>query len=160
MTQPIYTLKEIATLLSPSDDAETVEKLARQIRHWTNLDLLCPIGKKHTGTGISRRYDLDELRKAAILVELAHYRVPVTVLDDGFVDMIENYQRRAEWNAAVTGEKLVYLIFAFNDDEIEFQLFAEPNPHPMLASSSDSRSVEWISAITINLTRLFKKLNR
>lgn len=160
MTTTSYTLKEIANLLSLSGETEEVDRLARQIRHWTSLDLLVPIGKKHTGTGVSRRYDVSELRKAAILAELAHYRVPVTVLDDCFGTMIEEYTARQEWQDAITGRRPVFLVLAFNDDMIQTQLFAEPASHPMLSTSTGEKAVEWVSAITINLTRLFKRLER
>lgn len=49
--------------------------------HWANADLLTPIGEKHTGTRVSRKYDLDEVRKAAILRELSRFGLTVTVLD-------------------------------------------------------------------------------
>lgn len=162
MSAASYTLKDIALLLSPAGDAETVEKLARQIRHWTSLDLLQPLGKKHTGTGVSRRYDHYELLKAAILSELSRYRVPVTVLDDSFVTMIDEYATSSDWAAAIKGDVPVFLMFGFCDSAVRTQLFTEASKHPMLAPRSPNAPPggEIISAITINLSALFKRLKR
>lgn len=162
MNQPTYTLKEVAVLLSAEGDLESVEKLSRQIRHWTSLDLLSPIGKKHTGTGVSRRYDLHEVHKAAILTELSRYRVPITVLDDGLVTFIEEYATSRDWAEAIKGDRPVYLMFGFSDDAVVMQLFTESSKHPMLATKSPDafQGSAIVSAITINLSALFKRLNR
>src|SRR4051794_37184763 len=71
MALDTYTLKEVAAVLCASGDPAEVERIARQVRHWTVADLLHPTGKKHTGTGRSRRYTADEIRKASILLELS-----------------------------------------------------------------------------------------
>jgi hypothetical protein len=162
MNAPSYTLKDIALLLSPAGDAETVEKLARQVRHWTNLDLLQPLGKKHTGTGISRRYDHHQVLKALILSELSRYRVPVTVLDEAFATMMDHFATTPDWSEATTGERPVFLMFGFSDDFVTMQLFTEATRHPLLAPKSPGAfgSSEIVSAITINLSALFKRLRR
>src|ERR671931_556707 len=67
-----YTLKQLVSLLPGSDDPAEAERIARQLRHWTAMDLLTPTGEKHTGTGVSRRYSEHEARKAAILLQMAY----------------------------------------------------------------------------------------
>lgn len=162
MSTTSYTLKDIALLLSPAGDTETVEKLARQVRHWTNLDLLHPLGKKHTGTGVSRRYDHHQVLKALILSELSRYRVPVTVLDDAFANLMDEFASSSDWSEAIKGERPVYLMFGFSDEAVVMQVFTEASQHPLLAPKSPDAHLgaDIVSAITINLSALFKRLRR
>ncbi|WP_374631659.1 hypothetical protein [Ferrovibrio sp.] len=153
-----YTLKELATLLSPQKDAEAVSRLARQLRHWTNEDLLQTVGAKHTGTGVSRRYAPEQVRLAAILMELNRYHVPITVLSECFETLTSEYSKRDEWKQAVQGKGAIYLMFAYSDEFISAQLFSGQSRHPMLEPKGQISGKPMVSAITINLSRLFAQL--
>ncbi len=106
MSETTYTLKQMVSILAPAGDLDVAPRLARQLRHWTALDILAPIGGKRTGTGVSRRYSMDEVRKAAILVELSNYRVPSPVLEDTFAEASEAGRVRGNWRDAVEGTEI------------------------------------------------------
>ena len=113
-----YTLKEAVFALNRSGSAEEASRLTRHIRHWTSMDLLKPEGAKHTGTGRSREYSADTIRRAAVLVELAKWRVPMTVLADAFATFTDDSQD--EWEEAVTDDGPVYLAMTWSDDGSEW----------------------------------------
>ena len=69
-----YTLKEAVSILHRSGGEEEATRITRHIRHWTSLDLLVPVGDKHMGTGRSREYPVEEIYRAAVLLELAKWR--------------------------------------------------------------------------------------
>ena len=69
------TVKDIAARIS-SDPAESA-RTVRQIKHWTLLGLLEPIGPKHGGTGRARLYDDTAVYIAMVLTELAVWGVSV-----------------------------------------------------------------------------------
>jgi hypothetical protein len=76
-----YTVGEMAQRLAREGSAAEVAALTRQLRNWTALGLLTPVGEKHEGTGKHRRYDDGSLLKAA-LVELLvrNFKIDVTGL--------------------------------------------------------------------------------
>jgi len=162
MSKLAFTLKELVAAIAPSSDAETEGRIARQVRHWTAMDLLTPIDGKNTGTGVSRKYDIDEIRKAAILLEYGRYRVPIPVLHESFSDFSEHWTDAPAWTEAISGRHSVYLYTAYSENFIFCQIarrdavisLLDPKPgtgvHPELQP---------ISAIVINLTRLFARLN-
>lgn len=158
MGELTYTLKEVVVLLSPQGDKEEHNRLARQLRHWTMLDLLSPEGKKHTGTGVSRKYGAREIRKAAILQELSRYHVPVTVLDR-FSDVLSDEARGKEWAAAIKGSAPVFLNFAFAEHSVTWKLTKGHLTRDFFVPLGP----EWeskvpTSGIVMNLTRIFARL--
>lgn len=161
MATDAYTLKQLVETIAPAADADETLRTIRQVRHWTASDLLEPIEGKSTGTGISRRYSADEVRKAAILHELAHYRVPVPVLEDSFPQAMVNYLPSSEWRAAVTGTRQVMLQLAYSAGSVQVQMIADPKTPNMLTARRLSQADPMMapaSAIVINLTRLFGRL--
>lgn len=157
-----YTLKQVAELLSPDGDEEARSRIARQVRHWTTLDLLTPVGRKHTGTGVSRRYAADEVRKAAILLELNQYHLPVTALSEA--DWSENFPLSAEWQVAIKGKRPVFLQLALSHDLLSLQIYEDQPrhniliPRPDVKRNADRDKMLPVSAIVINLSRLFARL--
>jgi len=163
MERDTFTLKEMVRILSPDDDEEARARIARQVRHWTMLDLLTPAGRKHTGTGVSRRYDADEVRKAAILVELNQYHLPVTAFSEAH-DWSRNFLRSSAWQTATDGKRPVFLQLAWSHDMLTLQIFEGQPKHNALAPRPDpKRDPKWekilpVSAVVINLSRLFARL--
>jgi hypothetical protein len=162
MTETVYTLKQIVAILAPAGDAEAAPRLARQLRHWTARDILVPMDGKRTGTGVSRRYGLDEVRKAAILVELSNFRVPSPVLEMSFADAAERWPGSKAWLDAIEGRKAVYLFISYNDDIVTYQI--DPNRSWMLNLETEPRhtkrnpTLDQASAIVVNLTKVFARL--
>ncbi len=147
-----YTLKEAVTILHRSGGAEEASRITRHIRHWTSLDLLIPEGDKHTGTGRSREYAVEEIYRAAVLLELAKWRVPDTVLADTFRDFTLSYEE--QWLLAIQGTGAVFVTMTWSDGltvwniavgEPELFMLDDPTPKGSLGGPA--------SAIVINLTR-------
>jgi hypothetical protein len=152
-----YTLKEAVTILHRSGGAEEANRITRHIRHWTSLDLLVPVGDKHTGTGRAREYPVEEIYRAAALLELAKWRVPVTVLADTFRQFTANFEE--QWRFAVDGSAAVYLtmtwsegLTVWNISEGQPALYMLDDPAPKIALGGPA------SAIVINLSRVLRGL--
>lgn len=88
------------------------------------MDLLVPHGKKHTGTGKSREYSIPEIRKAAILMELSRWKVPMPVFSDTFRTMVDEYENLVEWESAINAIDNVFLSLAWTEDDVNWQIAA------------------------------------
>ena len=117
MKTTTYTVREVATIISGSEDLKVVERVVRQVRYWTTEGLINPEGGRHTGSGRHRVYNPNEVRKAAITAELARHGVSISMLCsvEGYYKGIDEGVR---WDRAVNGEEDVFYIFAneFGDD--------------------------------------------
>jgi len=160
-----YTLKEAVFALNRSGSAEEASRLTRHIRHWTTMDLLRPEGAKHTGTGRSREYSADTIYRAAVLVELARYRVPITVLADAFSRFTDDCE--SEWEEAVTDDGPVYLAVTWSEDGSQWiiqrdmplvHLIEEPHYQEQDKAPKPIRDGEPVPAsmIIMNLSRLLR----
>ena len=131
------------------------------------MNLLIPEGAKHTGTGKSREYSADTIYRAAVLVELAKWRVPMTVLADAFATFTDDSE--SEWELAIQddlGRATVYLTMTWSDSGSKWILQCD---FPLVDAieeyySEDTVEMEPIrngesvpaSIIAINLSRLFR----
>lgn len=156
-----YTLKEAVYALNRTGTAEEASRLTRHIRHWTSLDLLKTEGAKYTGTGRSREYSADTIYRAAVLVELARYRVPMPVLAGIFPDIDLEFEDL--WAMAVADEAQVFLKFtimnhgtacAFSVDDPAIGLLDD---EIMVPKGPMTGEIEVpASSIVINLSRLLR----
>ncbi len=152
-----YTLKEAVTILHRSGGAEEASRITRHIRHWTSLDLLVPVGDKHTGTGRSREYPVVEIYRAAALLELAKWRVPVTVLADTYRQFTADFQK--EWLLAVQGTEAVYVTMTWSEGLTVWNIaVGEPELFMLDDPSSEIGHSGPASAIVINLTLVLSGL--
>lgn len=169
-----FTLKQVAERVSRTKEPEDIERLMRQIRHWTLCDLMLPVGGKHTGTGRSRRYDADEVRVAAVLAELTRYGMTVTLLDgmrEGWSDQMRM------WREATSSTEPIFYEVVWD----EYTMMCKPNYGRIELISRESDRVgsrklqdgaeddEWPqgsifnpanieSGIVLNLTKIFTRL--
>lgn len=164
-----YSVREVAEKLTPEGDEGERLRLIRQIRHWTNADLLRPQGKKHTGTGVSRKYGPEEVRKAAILRELWRYGMTVTQLE-GMGEYLDDLSGDPSWADAANGKRAVYLELLSNpDDESQLWLVARDEPDlkvldpankpPRIKVGSKSLpGISYSAALVLSLNRIFERL--
>ena len=152
-----YTLKEAVTILHRFGGAEEATRITRHIRHWTSLDLLVPVGDKHTGTGRAREYPVEEIYRAAALLELAKWRVPVTVLAGTFRRFTSDFDK--EWLLAAHGTKAVYVTMTWSEGLTVWniaigkpELFMLDDPALKIGLGGPA------SAIVINLTSVLRGL--
>ena len=77
----LFTIKDIARCVAFDKSAEGVARTARQVRHWTQSDLLRTVSEKATGSGVPRLYEEEPtIEIAAILLELARYGATIDIL--------------------------------------------------------------------------------
>ena len=78
----LMTIKDISEHIAFDDSDSGIERTMRQVRHWTQCDLLRTTSEKNTGKGIPRFYEVEPtLMIAAILQELTLYGATVDILD-------------------------------------------------------------------------------
>ena len=186
-----YTVREMAAILVDQEVSrewsgyqEQFDKRLHQVRHWTHCDYLKPIGKKHSGTGVARRYGADEVRKAALLRELTRFGMTVTQLGEEFGESLEERAAQKEWQQAIEGKTLIYyqviLPAGSTPDESGHAMNLVPAEKSLLrmldpkyvAAEKRKRAKrpkrsdlpefpiqEFVSGLTISMTKLFATLD-
>lgn len=169
MSEHLYTLQEMAETLTLAFPEESNAGCTRKVRHWTLLDLLEP-HEKHTGSGKSRLYAIHELHKAALLMELARWKVPMPIITDHFHLLLADYGESEAWQQAVDQSANVFLSLtwskflanvAMQADAPNLTALSLPEDPSMLndKSSPELGSLhELSSAMVINVTKVFYRL--
>ena len=79
MANATYTAAGLAEKIVPSTGPSKAE-IIRMIRHYTGEALLMPIGAVNTGTGKKRLYPSDAPLRAAVLLQLNRFGIPIGIL--------------------------------------------------------------------------------
>jgi len=75
------TIKDITQAVAPDKSVDGLNRTLRQVRHWTQSDLLRPREQKNPGKGSPRLYAQDPtIMISAILLELNRYGATVDIL--------------------------------------------------------------------------------
>jgi hypothetical protein len=131
-----YTVGEMAARIARTSRPDEIATIIRQLRNWTGLGLLTPIGEKHEGTGRHRLYDHAELMKAALLEVLArNFRVDVTGLQafaKKFSTLFSTFFPELLIAGALSREQYPFWM-GFRNGEIAEHGF-DPEPHTLLAA--------------------------
>lgn len=168
--EQLFTVKDLARMTALSSDEETVAKVMRQIRHWTNHDVLHPFGPKSTGTGVSRVYDEHGARKAAILVELSRYGINVEMLK-GFDEWCDRIADTENWQDATDGKAPYYIGMTWNPNDQageNWSILADDAFWIMMTGDIDGAEepefdpeiLNASSMIVINLTPVFARVRQ
>lgn len=159
MSNETYSVKGVAERIAFRGDADEVRKIIRQVRHWTNADLLTPVGEKHTGTGVSRQYDADEVRKAALLLELSRYGVTVEMLEN-FDEWTDSLKRTDAWKKAAAGKGDYFLQMAWEPGEDGGTIWRPNISRGLLVSKEMSKrhNFSLASTIIINVAAVFQRI--
>jgi len=168
MERFVYSVRELVDKLAPEEDEEEKLRLLRQVRHWTNADLLTPIGEKHTGTGVSRKYGPDEVRKAAILRELSRFGLTVTMLD-GMGEALDYHAKQSEWRDAISGKDAIFLEMLWAPDGAHVwnlvrqasllkMMHPDWKPHHSKKSALPMINLDFTRAAVLSLNRIFAHL--
>ncbi len=169
-----YTVGELARLLVTETDAAEVAHVNRKLRHWTLTGVLKALGVTHTGAGRHRKYSGDAVHVAALMVELSRLGLPVgtlSLLAAGLMGILRPHrtldgkrlagEHEAElWRRAIRGEGVIYLTFNVKYGTrwpqsvgVTFYEADGPDvPSPV--------TVGHVSAIVVDLTRLFEPLRQ
>lgn len=82
-----YTLKEVALYVASEANESQLKKVMRQIRYWTQIDLIQVSTLKHVGSGHARQYDFDSIASAAVLLELSPLSLQIPALQAIMVEL-------------------------------------------------------------------------
>ena len=164
-----YTLKEVAAILSPTGEQDEFNRASRQVRHWTINGLLETTGEKYVGTGRSRRYEKDEIRFAAWLMELAKYGVNISIMESVRLTFDE-YADEEFWDTIAEADPPILYELAWDEGTIvgKFSFGAadlimqthlddaqRQNANPK-DGTIDPANIT--SVIAVNLTKIFARL--
>ena len=76
-----FTAATLAPLLAASAEEAELKRMHNLVRNWAARGILKPLAGSGEGRGVHRRYDRQELLKAAVLLELTRYALPWSVLE-------------------------------------------------------------------------------
>lgn len=170
MMSQTYTVREVAQIIADHDDEATIDRLSRQIRHWTTENIVPTIGRKHGGTGVHRRYDDYGVRRAAVTAEFVKYGITISSLEDFgmYLDAIEPME---DWQTAVVGNESIFLTHSIASDfdgmSLHNQIGSKKKRNPLqIIEAMDNKdfgdgSIDVsanASVVVINLTKLFRRL--
>src|SRR5262245_8309662 len=75
-----FSLSDVTAALTDPADVAANRSTARLIQNWVTAGLVRPVPQPRGGRGVHRLFDLDELRKMAVLFELNRHRLPWAIL--------------------------------------------------------------------------------
>ena len=157
------TVSELAERVAPAGDKAAIERITRQLRHWTLNQVLEPVGGLHTGPGRHRRYRADSVYMAALIVELSDMGFAIGFLSAVVKGVKFRFTASRRdglrlWRRAIEGKGQVLLHFSpqFRDGEhldtrMKLRL-VDPK------GGFDFSKFEHDSHVVVNLTQLFAPL--
>ena len=160
--EKLLTLKDIAQCIAFSKSDQGITRMARQIRHWTQSDLLRPESEKETGKGVPRLYaDTPTIEIAALLLELARYGATVDILkpvaDELYAEWSE-YGRN--FDIAVTDEGTAILQVAWTEDP-ETGKFVDASVNFIIKEEPEDEGevrLEHSSSIVVNMNKVMSRV--
>jgi len=159
MKEETYTLREISCRLSKKLREDELRFIDRQIKHWTSNDLLRPVGDKHTGTGRSRSYKMNEVIAAAYLHEFSKYGVTIGHLKE-FRRCFDFWMKDVALSDCLLGKKgdtgcVVY--HASHNNPVFYAIQGNPN-HIDFTSHGEEVNEHFSSGLVVNCHDLISPL--
>ena len=158
----LLTVKDIAGRIALDRSDIGIERALRQVRHWTQCDLLRTLSQKNTGKGIPRFYEWQPtLMVAAILIELSRYGATVDMLRPVSEALYEYWEEDGMYLLTATTDYNSFLQVAWTTDATtgrfegaRFEFWDE-------VEEPDRRAfdAEPTSSIVINMTRLAERFH-
>lgn len=161
--QLYYTVKDIAEAISFGTSQDAIARTARQVKYWTQCDLIKPANLKQSGRGYPRLYeDEGTYEIAAILQELTLYGITLDKLkpvSDYIYKYFEEFLMGPLF-AALTHEGEGFLHIDWNIDQ-ETGEFGQPEM--FLYDTVDPDDDEAFlpkssSSITLNLNKIVDRI--
>jgi hypothetical protein len=160
------TVLDMAERLAPLTPGGDTAAVARQIRHWTMTRVLRPVGTPHPGAGRARWYRPGEVYIAAVITELAAWRIPVGIAES----IAEAVRRELEGDAvptkrpmhfvrdAIEGRAGVTLVVRIPDRSSALNFDVKIGLHDDVVGAV--RSGGATSYVVVDLTALFAKVGK
>lgn len=124
----LLSAKDVARVIAYPGLPDGVARAVRQVRHWTQSDLLRTAGDKNTGRGRSRLYEEEPtIFIAAMLMELARFGITVDKMKPLSEWFYEDWEADSfgVYSGALTGEWTGYIFIDWNVDP-KTGTFGEP----------------------------------
>lgn len=157
-------VKDIAQCVAPDNSLDAMNRTLRQIRHWTQSDILRPENAKNTGTGTPRIYPEEPtLFLAAVLLELHRYGATVDIMKpvadtiyDDWVDGSAESQFFVQTNEATMLLQLAWTVDPetgrFNDVNVNLY-------HDYVGLSEGELDKQPCSSIVLNLNQIYDRID-
>ncbi len=168
--EELLTIKDVAKKISFDRSESGIAKTMRQIRHWTQNDLLRTTSEKHTGKGVPRFYEPEPtVEIAAILLELSRYGVTVDILKPVAEELWDTDEGLLYRGSALTDIN-AYLQVSWSADPVtgvftdaEVHLFDEMDMGPVKTSSEERDQYTPIntapsSSILVNMSEVMTRV--
>jgi len=158
----LLTLKDVANYVAIDKTTAGLNRTMRQIRHWTQCDLLRTENPKSSGSGIPRLYaEEPSVFIAAMLLEVSRYGATVDILRPLAEELYEDWEGTQEhFFFAETNEGIVYAQISWAQDpetgrfvDAQLHLFNEEEDHP-----EDWLKSEPSSSILVNLNQVMERV--
>ena len=163
-----FSAKDIAMAIAHPGLPDGVARAMRQVRHWTQHDLLRTISDKNTGRGRSRLYDEEStIFVASILSELTRFGITVEKMRPLADLLYEDFYADSDgiYAGAITGEWQSYIFIDWNVDPLT-GAFGEPRVKPFSNAPKMNFRVKLAdvlpkssSATIINVNQVYERLN-
>lgn len=168
--EELMTVKDIARKIAFDRSDDAIARTMRQVRHWTQNDLLRTTSEKHTGKGVPRLYEPEPtVEIAAVLLELTRYGVTVDILKPVAEELWDTDEGMLYRGSAMTDIN-VYLQASWNSDPItgvftdaEVNMFDEMDMGPVKTHGEDRKQYTPInsapsSSILVNMTEVMTRV--
>jgi DNA-binding transcriptional MerR regulator len=167
-----FTVSELARRIAPGASKEEGWIVHRKVRHWTQIGVL-PGGADsdvHTGSGRHRVYDSEDIRFAALALELAKWKLPVGpvkwILNTLHVNVEgegRDVRYAALWQTALDGGGTVFLVVqaAGNAEDMDFSISLQADGtqlHTLIQPTDRYDSIG--SLLVVDLTGIFRRLKK
>jgi len=165
-SEKLLTLKDIAKAISFDQSDEGIARTMRQVRHWTQNDLLPTFSGKETGKGIPRLYqDEPTIEIAAILQELSRYGATVDVMAHLTKELMDTDEGYMAISAAQTDEIIAFAQVSWKADSTtgkfigaNVEFFDEYELVAYAAKGSVPLDQDSTSSILINITAVMSRV--
>jgi hypothetical protein len=156
----LVTVKDIAACIAYDRSQDGIARTMRQVRHWTQSDLLRPYSEKNTGKGIPRLYvDSPTVEIAAILLEVSRYGATVDILRPVADELYDDAENMDNIFLATTDETVVYAQIAWEEDPRTGKFTgATVNLFNEMDIEDGEMSAEPTSSIVINLGKVMHRV--
>jgi hypothetical protein len=153
MNGKVWTSREMAERLAPTNSGDEQALAMRRIQHWTAEELLDPIEVRHSGRGTVRRFSRDALLDAALLWEMSERNMSITSMR--YARAIIGFERSDRepdpFEVALRGERRVLIL-------CDLESIRNGRPVIVLDPGEPIVPEDWRVGLWIDLTVTFARL--
>ncbi|MBT4740423.1 MAG: hypothetical protein HN793_13575 [Rhodospirillaceae bacterium] len=164
----LLSAKDVAMVIAYPGLTDGLARSMRQIRHWTQCDLIKTANSKHTGRGRSRLYEEEPtIFIAAMLMELSRFGITVDKMQPLSDWFYEDWEADSfgVYSGAITGEWIGYISIDWNVDpktgnfgEPELRVFSDAKSMGYEMEQDDLVPKSSCSTI-LNVNQIIDRLN-